>query len=239
MTEPGADGELPADFDEWQCGLTYTVEPRILSPLSDSDRYLINATVRRLVDDRTFNGYAPLYRRASAIAHARLAELSALNGRALQSWIHAQGWFRHNIPNGSLASASLTLGVACDAAPSGEEYPSARALATPATQSLAAAAQRARGGHGMDEIYIDFDLGGAADRRRIVTVSCGEYVCGAESIEFDAYVRRAEGRARFHYDSFEHAGKQPFSIIRREWTVLDIGKQSGRSLAHVNVFYRM
>lgn len=123
FSKPGSDGELPADYVEWERGgVIYTVRPRLLSPLRSGEVYRINIQVQRAGPEGFSRPpYAHLYERATAIANARAAELACLDREApIHTWILSQEWFGiERLPKqkpvgvDSFAAAFLTIGLMC------------------------------------------------------------------------------------------------------------------------------
>src|SRR5262245_32048051 len=110
FSQPGSDGQLPEDYVPWRWGVSYTVRPELLSPLVCGEEYLITASVlRKRPDDETFTGYADLYERAIAIAHARAAALQCAQGGSLHTRLLNHTWFRHGSTH--LVRAAVTLAV--------------------------------------------------------------------------------------------------------------------------------
>ena len=235
---PGADGVLPDGFDEFHRGLIYTVQPRMLAGLRLGEQYRILVTVRRKVAAAEgVESYAPFYVRAQALLQARVVELQGAHEMPLHTWIASHGWFRMPIPGAALAGAAIALGVTCADGgaelPAGHGAPLPHDLRAPFVEHLGAVDRREP--MQWDEFYNDFDMG--SHDAPIVTVSYGEYVESPVAIEFEPIVRRAEGRARMHYESLERDERSgPFRIVRREWTCLETGKRSQAWLAHVNVY---
>src|SRR5438128_5211426 len=129
FSQPGNDGALPSGFTDWQRGVTYTVRPEMLSPLRCSQEYRITASVRRKTPKgEEFTAYGDLYRRASAIANARIAELTCPDeGTPLHTWVLCHGWRSIDVGPHKFPIAFLTIGLVCpkkgDEKPQGENAP--------------------------------------------------------------------------------------------------------------------
>ena len=231
---PGASSSAGAEFER---GIIYTVDPRVLAPLQSGEEYRVVASTRfRISKDEIFVTYEPLYRRARRLIERRRAELTCDGSDAQpHTWIVAHGWFRMETPRFVLVGAVVTLGAACGGSAQtsiGQEEPTAEALTTPYVAQLAAA-----GGAGkpwFDEFYNDFDMRLDQHDSSAVTVSYGEYVPSRDGLDVEALIRRAEHRARFYVEAVEGANA-PFRIIRSDWTCLDTGKTAKPLLANVNL----
>jgi hypothetical protein len=131
-SQPGSDGELPSDFEEWKWGVTYTVGPEVVSLLGVGREYRMTTAVRRkIARGEEFSGYGELYRRARAIGATRAAELAlAAGGERLHTWIISHGWRRIDIGGvNDLLIAFRTTGTVYpepdQAKPEGEAEPDA------------------------------------------------------------------------------------------------------------------
>lgn len=248
---PGGDGALPTGFVEWQRGLTYTVRPEILAPLCRGQEYRINATVRRKIAKGVPFTYDDVYERASAIVNARIAELDvAEKDDPPHTWILAQAWFCHELASQNLISASITKSLVCPgegtARCRGEDVATAVILAVPSGGVPAIFATKHRDDTGqaphVDEIYVDFDMSDPSGAGRDITLSYGEYVTASRDVDFEPFVHRAEGRARFHYKSFRDVptvDTRSFTIVRREWTCLSTNKQKDPHIVVVHLWMRL
>lgn len=249
--QPGGDGELPTGFVEWQRGLTYTVRPEILAPLCRGREYRINATVRRKIAKGVAFTYDDVYARASAIVNARIAELGVADqDDPPHTWILAQAWFCHELASENLISASITKSLVCPgegtARHRGEDVATAVLLAVPSGGVPATFAAKHRNDTSeaphVDEIYVDFDMSHPSGAGRDITLSYGEYVTASRDIDFEPFVLRAEGRARFHCQSLSYVptvDTQPFTIARREWTCLSTDKQKDPHIVVVHLWMRL
>jgi hypothetical protein len=224
-SQPGSDGVLPAGVNEWLRGLVYTAKPEIPSPLRRGQEYRITAAFKEKVGNiEEFAGYGKIYQRVTAIAKARIAQLTCANEQqSLHTWIACHGW-RSLGETSNIATAFLTMGLLCpenrDAKlPGGESVPTAAALMRPdgATMEMLTRFSPQR----VDELYKAFDFsdpsGVSTDP---VTVSYGERVPSSESVDFRPFVQRAEKMARFYYEELERrpgSGPCPLQILRREW----------------------
>src|SRR5437667_7424281 len=91
FSQAGSDGELPAGFNEWERGLVYTARPAIPSPLPPGQQYRITSGVKqRIGNGAAFDTYYDLYQWATALANARIAELTSSG--PLYVWIVSHGW---------------------------------------------------------------------------------------------------------------------------------------------------
>ena len=234
FSQPGSDGALPSGFTDWQWGVTYTVRPEILSPLISSHEYRMIATVRRkIAKGEEFTAYGDLYQRATAIANARISELTYPEDEPLYTWIQCHGWRRIDIGAvNDLLIAFLTVGLVCpkqtDAKPQGENAPAPAELMTPGGATLETL-QRVNSQR-IDEAYIDFDHRDlSCANPDIALFSYGEYVPASQGIDFEPFVKRAESRAIFHYNQVHG-----LSVIRREWFAV-----TNPDLAVVHVYFRV
>src|SRR5262245_54781766 len=128
--------------DEYQRGVIYTVDPRILAPLETDREYRIVASTRFLIPPKEpFTEFEHLYRRARRLVERRPDELTCASHESrVHTWIASHGWFRMEIGKGALVGAVVTLGVRCAPAnadvPHGEDEPTAEALRTPYVTQL-------------------------------------------------------------------------------------------------------
>ena len=224
-SQPGSDGVLPAGVNEWLRGLVYTAKPQIPSPLRRGQEYRITVAFKQKVGKiEEFAGYGNIYQRVTAIARARIAQLTdPHDGEPLHTWIVCHGW-RSLGDAGSIATAFLTMGLLCPEngdpkLPSGESVPTAAALMEPDGATLEMLTRFAP--QRVDELYNGFDFsdpsGVSTDP---ITVSYGERIPSSEVVDFRPFVQRAEKMARFYYDELERRpGSEscPLQILRREW----------------------
>jgi len=219
FSKPGADGiSLPAGFDRWQFGVSYTVRPQILAPLSYGREYrLFVRVVRKVAGGEKFTGYANLYSRATVISNSRTTQFRCLEkDAAIHARILVQGWWVNDTIN--LATVYLTTGISClrdgDPIPQGEPVPTQPALTEPGgvtPQNYTPAHLAAQ--KPIDESYSDFDArtsSSASDN--IFFVSYGEYVPTCDGLDYLPFIERAEALAKSHA-SFSDGGR----IVRREW----------------------
>jgi hypothetical protein len=226
--------------DEFQRGVIYTVDPRILAPLTPGEEYRIVASTRFLVPkDAAFTDFELLYRRARGLLERRRSELTCASHEAsVHAWIVSHGWFRMDIGKSCLAGAVVTLGARCASAdadlPHGQDEPTGEALRSPYVAQLGGA-----GGTDAlryDEFYNDFDMRADRSQASALTVSYGEYVRSREDVDVSAVGARAEDRARFYLDVVGTAGEQ-LRIARCDWNCLDTGKAAKPFLAHVDLVF--
>ena len=225
FSQSGSDGVLPPGASEWRRGLVYTAKPAIPSTLQFGQEYRIMAGCKQKNSGgRTFTGYAELYRRVTALANARVAQLRcSREEHPINTWLLCHGWRTlgdtHNI-----AAAFLTMGLICQApgvaSPTGESAPTGEQLSAPGGATLETLTRFAP--RRVDEIYSEFDFtdpsGTANDP---VMLSYGESIPRSEATDFLPSVQRAEKLARFYYDVLQawpgSPPGEPFRIIRREW----------------------
>ena len=248
FTQTGERGELPADFQEWRRGLTYTVRPELLRPIPPTRELRLNVTVRHVVPNGASAPlFADLYERAATIVAARIGELRCDDRTALaRAWTLAQAWFVNELGDNSVYSASITSAVSFlndgSPVPMGEPRPDAAALLVPSggtPEAFAAKHVNDQGSRRLDEIYVDFRH---SEPARDITISYGEYVAACEGVDHTPIVERAEKLARFHYDTLsarDGAVNPPFDILRREWTCLSTNKSVDSSIATVHVYFRI
>jgi hypothetical protein len=214
----GGEGVLPADFVPWQRGVTCTVRPEWLAPIDACRTYLANVTVQRSAPlHEPFVEYGSLYNQAMAIVRRHHP------GRAgtanLQTWIQAHAWFRIDLPDASLVSATVTLGLSGNEdarAAEGEPLPSAEDLRQPSgytPESFVARHHDQRGQRRVDHLYTDFDRTGGSSRD--VTLSYGEYANDAPA-DYAPFVRRAERFVESYDPSLE--------LLMREWRATETNK---------------
>jgi hypothetical protein len=248
LTQTGEHGELPLDFREWRCGLTYTVRPELLRPIPPKQELRLNVTVRHVVPTGVAAPlFADLYQRAATIVDARIGELRCADEAALErAWILAQAWFVNELGDKRVYSASITSAVSFldvgSLVPVGEPRPDSAALRVPSggtPEDFAAKHVNDQGARRLDEIYIDFRH---SEPIGDVTVSYGEYVAACEGVDYAPIVERAQKLARFHYHTLstrDGAPHPPFDILRSEWTCLSTNKVVDSSIATVHVYYRI
>jgi hypothetical protein len=224
FSKPGGEGTLPDGFTPWRWGVSYTVQPEVLSRLACGKEYRIGVSIlRNKPDNETFSGYADLYERANTIVKARIAELTCSDRcRFLHTRVLAHTWFRHASTN--LVRAAVTVGVTClnegDVGPYGESKPTLKALGVAGgmTQEQLVAVSDSK--KGFDELYSDGDVRDESDTSRIFLFSYGEYVKTAERIDYKPFVKRAENLTRFHLRFLKTespSGADQLNIVRREW----------------------
>lgn len=207
----GTEGALPEGFMPWQRGVTCTARPAWLAPFDPDRTYLANVTVQRLAPLRqSFADYGSLYGEAMTIVRRHQHERA---GRAaVRSWIQAHAWFRIELPDVALVSATLTLGLSAnpDAMPAaGEPVPSAVDLRKPSGGSPEAFARKhedAAGQRRIDHLYTDFDRSGGATGD--ITLSYGEYA-SEEPRDCSRFIARV-GR-------FVQAYDPSLELQMREW----------------------
>jgi hypothetical protein len=198
--QPGCDGSLQADINEWLRGIVYTGRPGIPSVLQPGQEYRITvASKQRIAARHTFAGYGHLYQRVTAIANARVSQLTcACEEEHLHPSILLRGCSRHE--SCDIATAFLTMGLASfkqsDAKPKGPN---------PLTPQQA------------DEAYNEFDFSDLpGDTTHPFMVSYGESVQVCEGIDFEPFVKRAEAFTRFYHGLLGES-TAPLRIIRRRW----------------------
>jgi hypothetical protein len=248
FSHTGEHGELPRDFQEWRRGLTYTVRPELLQPLPPKREVRLNVTVRHVAPTSGVPpAFTELYTRATTIMEARIGALRCEDRSAEpRSWIVAQAWFVNQLAGKSVFSASITSAASFlndgHVAPAGEPRADAAALLVPGggtPEAFAAKHLSDQGARPLDEIYIDFE---DSDRARDVTISYGEYVASCDGVNYAPIVERAEGRARYCYQTLSASDdtvKRPFDVLRREWTCLSTGKAVDSTIATVHVYFRI
>jgi hypothetical protein len=239
---PGSEGTLPANHDEFQRGLIYTVHPRLLAPLQPGRDYRITASTRRKIGD-AIGSFAPLYGRVTSLVRARAEELTCDPPHAFHTWIASHAWFRMELPRFAMAGAVVTLGVTCgpgDNGPaSGKREPTVDELARPSIAQLRPDDYEPPS-QGWDELYNEFDMRDEpSPDGSIVTFSYGEYVNACERIDYRDYVGRAEQRARRCYEPSARGSSSPLTAVRRDWTCIATSKASNVCLVHVNIYLQM
>ena len=226
--------------DDLQRGLIYTVDPRVLAPLTTGAEYRIVASTRFLIaKDSPFTDYESLYRRARCLVERRREELTSDGpGSSVHAWFVSHGWFRVDIGKGALVGAVVTLGATCAPAtadaPRGQDEPTLEALQSPYVAQLSAA-----GGAGKpwyDEFYNDFDMRSDRSQPSALTVSYGEYMQSPDDVDVDDVVTRAEDRARSYLEVVGLAD-EALRIVRRDWNRLETGKSAKPFLAHVDLLF--
>jgi hypothetical protein len=218
MNAAGCEGTLPAGFVPWQRGVTCTVRPEWLAPLDACRTYLANVTVRRSVPlHEPFTDYGSLYNRAMVIVRRHLRDRAGT--ATVQTWIQAHAWFRIDLPDSSLVSATVTLGLSANEdarAPEGEPLPSPESLRHPSggtQESFAAKHRDPVGQRRVDYLYTDFDRADGSSRD--VTLSYGEYANESPS-DYAAFIRRAERFVRAYDPSLE--------LLMREFRATETNK---------------
>jgi hypothetical protein len=214
----GGEGILPVDFVPWQRGVTCTVRPEWVAPIDARRTYLANVTVQRSAPlHEPFADYGALYNHAMAIV--RRHQLDRAGTANLQTWIQAHAWFRIDLPDSSLVSATVTLGLSANEAAratAGEPFPSAENLRHPSgytPESFIAKHHDPRGQRHVDHLYTDFDRTGGSSRD--VTLSYGEYANDAPA-DYASFISRAE-RFVGAYDS-------SLKFLMREWRATETNK---------------
>jgi hypothetical protein len=220
----GGEGTLPADFVPWQRGVTCTVRPEWLAPIDACRTYLANVTVQRSAPlHEPFADYGALYNHAMVIVRRHLLDRA---GTAIdragtanpRTWIQAHAWFRIDLPDSSLVSATVTLGLSTNevARAEGEPLPSAENLRHPSgysPESFVARHHDPRGQRRVDHLYTDFDRTGGSSRD--VTLSYGEYANEAPA-DYASFIERAERFVESYDPSLE--------LLMREWRATETNK---------------
>jgi hypothetical protein len=214
----GGEGSLPAGFVPWQRGVTCTVRPEWLAPIDAGRTYLANVTVQRSAPlHEPFADYGPLYNHAMVIVRRHLRDRAGTAN--VLTWIQAHAWFRIDLPDLSLVSATVTLGLSAnDSARTaeGEPLPSADDLRHPSgstPESFAARHHDLRGQRRVDHLYTDFDRTDGSSRD--VTVSYGEYANDAPP-DYASFTARAERFVESYDPSLE--------LLMREWRATETNK---------------
>lgn len=214
----GGEGNLPDDFVPWQRGVTCTVRPEWFAPIDACRTYLANVTVQRSAPlDEPFAEYGPLYNHAMGIV--RRHGLDRAGTATLQTWIQAHAWFRIDLPDLALVSATVTLGLSANEdarTAAGAPLPSAESLRQPSgytPESFIAKHQDPRGRRRVDHLYTDFDRTRGSSRD--VTLSYGEYANDAPA-DYAAFIGRAERFVRSYDSSLEP--------LMREWRATETNK---------------
>lgn len=219
---PGSDGELGPGTDLWRKGLVYTTRTG-LSPLQSTwQNYRISVGFKRGIGEaHPFTGFQEVYRRVATIANWRVSQLTCPEtGETPASIILCHGW---RCLGDKIVTALITLGLRCSDRDGidmkGESVPTEEALRSPGGATLEDLARLAP--QRADEIYNEFDFTDpSTSNADVVTLSYGEPVSGADTIDFRQFVERAERLARSYHcllKTFGEAGSQPFRIKRREW----------------------
>ena len=226
--------------DDFQRGVIYTVDPRILAPLTAGEEYRIVASTRFLIaKDVAFTDFETLYRRARRLIERRRGELtSASPASSVHAWIASHGWFQMDIGKGALVGAVVTLGVRCAPtsadAPAGQDDPTSEALRSPYVAQLGGAGGSDKFWY--DEFYNDFDMRSDRSQPSALTVSYGEYVPSKDGVDVNSVVARADDRARSYLEVVGAANEQ-LHVARRDWNCLDTGKSAKPFLAHVDLLF--
>jgi len=240
-SQSGTEGAVAAGLNEFERGLIYTVDPRVLAPLVSGDEYRILASTRfRRPKDETFTGYETLYRRARGLVERRKTELTCASQDAeLHTWIVSHGWFRMEISDSALVGAVVTLGIRCAPAetqrPIGQETPTPEALTSPYVEQLGGQGSQA-GTFQFDEFYNDFDMRLDRTSTALLTVSYGEYVPSPDEMDVDSAIARAKHRADMYIELVKDEGEH-LAIAQCEWRCLDTGKAAKPYLTHVNLVF--
>jgi hypothetical protein len=220
----GSEGTLPAGFVPWQRGVTCTVRPEWLAPIDPWRTYLANVTVQRVAPLRgPFTDYRSLYDRALAIVRGHQRDRAGAE-QLLPTWIQAHAWFRIDLPEAALVSATITLGLSASdntSRTAGQCPPSAESLLHPSGQSPESFNRKhedLRGQRRVDHLYTDFDRtdGSSGD----ITLSYGEYADTAPS-DYGAFIARAERFGRSYDPSLE--------LLMREWRATRTDKATDMS----------
>src|SRR4051794_3179799 len=104
--QPADDGELPDTYVEWQRGVTYTVRPDLLLPLTAAREYRLTVAVREKRAATGVPDYRELYQEARALADARIEELRAgHDGSRIDHWVAGSGWRSTSIGDWQLCAA--------------------------------------------------------------------------------------------------------------------------------------
>jgi hypothetical protein len=226
--------------DEFQRGLIYTVDPRILVPLASGEEYRIVASTRFLIGpNETFTAFESLYRRARRLIERRRQELTSASPEShVHTWIASHGWFRMEIGKGALVGAVVTLGAACAPpaadVPRGQDEPTHDALQSPYVAQLGGAGGPDKAWY--DEFYNDFDMRQDRSQASVLTVSYGEYVPSPDDVDVDGVIARAEDRARSYLEVVGAADEQ-LRIAKRDWNCLETGKSAKPFLAYVDLLF--
>lgn len=200
------------------------MRPEVLVPLLPGREYRIMAIVRRkIARGAEFTAYGDLYRRATAIADARIGGL--IHPGFLRSWILCHGWRRIDIGAANdLLIVFVARGVVCRQenveCPHGEAAPTVEELRSPGGATMEQLASPDAATRRADEIYNEFDHRDASSAHSdMVMFSYGEYVPSCEGLDYGPVVERAERLAKFHHGLLN--GPRPKSdslhIVRREW----------------------
>ena len=207
----GAEGTLPVDFVPWQRGVTCTVRPEWLAPIEPQRTYFANVTVQRATPlSERLTDYGSLYKQAMSIVGTHQLDRAGLS--KLHTWVQAHAWFRLDLPNSALVSATVTLGVSANddaSTPAGEPPPSVEDLRHPSGQtpeSFAAKHETLGGQRRVDHLYTDFDRTDGSSRD--ITLSYGEYADDVPS-DYGSFLERAERFVRSYDASLE--------LLMREW----------------------
>ena len=236
FSQPGSDGPLPYELNEWRWGVTCTVRPELAEPIEPGRQYLLNANVRRRVSrGEDFAAFGDLYERARAIARQRINELKGPEQAPLYSWIASHAWGRVQAGPLDFVFAVLTTCVADlpeKDRPQGEREPSTEELSAPGgeTPEQSAARHASGGTRNLSEIYSDFDFrdgaAGAGEAPPAVPeappavpmFSYGEYVPSCGRAGYELLVRRAERRAALHHALLTGSTfPAPLRMVCREW----------------------
>lgn len=222
FTQPGPDGERAEGMSEFQRGLIYTLDPRILAPLESGEEYRIVASTLPDCKGRRLHWIRGALSRARRLIDRRRAELTcARREHTVHTWIQSHGWFRMDIAKGAMVGAAVTLGAACVSptahAPRGEEDPTSESLRTPYVAQLSPSGDKQK--PWFDEFYNDFDARSDPTQPTFLTISYGEYVPSRDGLDFTSLVARAEDRARAYLDVVRGDGEE-LRLAGREWTCL-------------------
>jgi hypothetical protein len=188
------------------------VRPEWLAPIDPDRTYFANVTVQRVARlGEPFTGYGSLYDQAMTIVRRHQSDRAGA-AKLLKTWIQAHAWFRIDLPESALVSATITLGLSASEDASrtaGVSPPSIESLLHPSGQSPESFSRKhedLRGHRRVDHLYTDFDRSGGSSRD--ITLSYGEYAHDAPP-DYRSFISRAE-RFVGSYDS-------SLELLMREW----------------------
>lgn len=222
-SQPSVDIERRAD-PEWQWGVTHTVRPERLAPMSPDVEYSITVKVQRKVTDPATT-FAFLYARAITIAGARCHDF-AREDEGVHHWVACHAW--RTVPAGASACmfAIVMMGLMRPTAgrmpPHGKPAPTRQELRTSGGATMEEMQHRSP--QRATEVFVEFDhRHPAAGGAPLFMYSYGERVAVDTVDGFEPFVRRAENNARAHQALFDVPGTSatPFSIGHREWYMAD------------------
>ena len=211
---------------EWQWGVTHTVRPEKLAPMSPGVEYSITVKVQRVVTDADpETTFSALFARATAIAGARCHDF-ARGDEGVHRWVMCQAW--RTVPAGanSLKFAIVMMGlirpVASQAPPPSQPPPTTQELMMSGGATMEEMRQRSP--QRATEVFVEFDhrhpAGGGAP---LFLYSYGERLAVDTVDSFEPFVQRAESNALAHQAMFGLPGtsEAPFPICHREWYMAD------------------